>query len=180
MLSWKTIGKKPLCRPNQFLAVELHQVELPDGRRIDDWSWVIMPDYATILARDRQGKFIVFRQRKYAVEGISLAVPGGFLEDGEDPLMGAQRELQEETGFAADQWLSLGNYVVDPNRFAGRGHLFLALGIHPNGVATGGDLEEQETLWLSQDELEQALDSGQFKAMAWAMTVTLGLRQLAK
>jgi ADP-ribose pyrophosphatase len=114
------------------------------------------------------------------LDDISLAVPGGFLEEGENPLAGAQRELQEETGCAADHWVALGTYVVDPNRFAGRGHFFLALGIHPHGIATGGDLEEQETLWLSQDELEQALDSGQFKALAWATTVALGLRRMAK
>jgi ADP-ribose pyrophosphatase len=180
MQVWKTVSKRLFCRLNRFLTVEVHEVELPDGRRIADWPWLITPDYANVLARTSDGRFICFRQPKYAVKGIALAPVGGFLEPGEDPLLAAQRELREETGYCASEWHALGSSVVDANRGAGTAHLFLALGAEPKGKPHADDLEQQELLLLTQQELEAALDRGDFKVLAWATVVALGLRYLAK
>ena len=180
MQTWKTISKRLLCQPNRFLAVELHEVELPDGSRIADWPWLITPDYANVLARTSDGHFLCFRQPKYAVQGVTLAPVGGFLEPGEDPLAAAQRELREETGYEAPEWHALGSTVVDANRGAGRAGLFLALDARPTCAPQAGDLEQQQLLFLSRAELEEALDRWDFNVLAWAAVVALGLRQLEK
>jgi ADP-ribose pyrophosphatase len=178
MQPWKTLHRRILCQPNKFLTVEAHELELPDGRRIGDWPWLIMPDYANVLARTVDGRFPCFRQTKYAVRGISLAPVGGFLEPGEDPLHAAQRELREETGYTAPIWHPLGSRVVDANRGAGTAHFFLALDAVPTGAPEPDDLEQQDLLLLTQGELEAALDRGEFKVLAWAAVVALGLRRL--
>jgi len=126
MQSWKTLLRQTIFRHNKFLTVENHTVELPDGRVIADWAWLVTPDYVNIAVVTAAGQFLCFRQTKYAVGGISLAPVGGYLEPGEDPLVAAQRELREETGYAAPEWVSLGRYIVDGNRGAGTAHLFLA------------------------------------------------------
>ena len=178
MKPWKTLSRNVLCRPNRFLTVEMHELELPDGRRINDWPWLVTPDYANILARTVDGRFLCFRQTKYALEGVSLAPMGGFIEPGEEPLAAAQRELLEESGYAAPIWLPLGSYVVDANRGAGMAHLFLALNAYLERPPVADDLEEQELLFLEQDELERALEAGEFKVLAWATAVALGLQRL--
>jgi len=180
MKPWKTLTKRVVCQPNRFLTVEIHELELPDGRRIPDWPWLITPDYANVLACTTDGRFLCFRQVKYAVQGVSLAPIGGFLEPGEDPLHGAQRELLEETGYAANEWHAIGRGVVDANRGAGTAHFFLALDAEPRGARHADDLEQQELLLLNRDEIEQALDRGEFKVLAWAAVVALGLRHLDK
>jgi ADP-ribose pyrophosphatase len=180
MQLWKTISKRLLCEPNRFLKVELHEVEIPDGRRIADWPWLITPDYANVLARTRDGRFLCFRQTKYAVEGVTLAPVGGFLEPGEDPLHAAQRELREETGYESPEWHVLGTCVVDANRGAGVANLFLALDAEPACPPRADDLEQQELLRLSRAELEEALDRREFKVLAWATVIALGLRYLDK
>ena len=174
----KTLSRRVVCNPNHFLTLEMHEVELADGRRIDDWPWVITPDYANILARTAEGRFLCFRQKKYAIKGESLAPIGGYIEADEAPLAAAQRELLEETGYVSSEWQSLGHYVVDANRGAGTAHLFLAINARPERAPVPDDLEAQELLFLTKGELESALKAGQFKVLAWAAIVSLGLQRL--
>lgn len=176
MQPWKTISKRLLCQPNRFLTVELHELELPGGKHIANWPWLITPDYANVLARTKDRRFLCFRQTKYAVAGVTLAPVGGFLEPGESPLQGAQRELREETGYEAAQWHALGSSVVDANRGAGVANLFLALDAEAKLPRHADDLEEQELLLLSRADLEAALDRGDFKVLAWVTAIALGLR----
>jgi ADP-ribose pyrophosphatase len=138
---------------------------------------VITPDYVNIVPVTREGQFLCFRQTKYAV-GVTLALAGGYLEPGEDPLIAAQRELREETGYAADDWTPLGRYAVDGNRGAGAAHLFLATGAYYAGEVESDDLEAQELLRLSRAEVEAALMDGEFKVLPWAASVGLALRAL--
>ena len=180
MQPWKTISKRLLCQPNRFLKVELHELELPGGKRIADWPWLITPDYANVLARTKDERFLCFRQTKYAVEGVTLAPVGGFLEPGEEPLHAAQRELREETGYESPEWHALGCSVVDANRGAGVANLFLALDAEPMCPPCADDLEQQELLLMNRAELETALDRGEFKVLAWVTIIALGLRFLDK
>ena len=128
-----------------------------------------------VVAVTEDESFLVFRQVKYAVEGTSLAPVGGYVDDGEEPLAAARRELLEETGHEAGDWLSLGRYVVDGNRGAGVGHLYLARGARWVTKRDADDLEEQELLTLRRNEVEAALLAGEFKVMSWATVVALAL-----
>jgi ADP-ribose pyrophosphatase len=178
MQTWKTISKRLLCQPNRFLTVQLHEVELPDGRRIPDWPWIVTPDYVNVLARTKDGRFLAFRQTKYAVDGVTLATVGGYIETGEYPLHAAQRELREETGFEAPIWHAIGCSAVDANRGAGIANMFLALDAEKTCPPHTDDLEQQELLLVSRAELEAALDRGEFKVLPWVTAVALGLRFL--
>lgn len=178
MREWKTHSRRTVLDDGRFLQVEHHEIELPDGTRIGDWPWVVTPDYVNILAVTERGTFLCFRQTKYAVEGVSLATAGGYLEPGEDPLVAAQRELLEETGFEAAEWMCLGRFCVDGNRGAGAAYLYLATNARRVQAACSDDLEEQELLHLNREEIESALRAGEFKVLAWAAVVSLGLLYL--
>ena len=174
----KTLSKRLLCKANEFLSVEIHEVEFPGGPRIDDWPWVITPDYVNVVVRTNDGRFPVFRQRKYAVDGITLAPVGGHVDHGEEPLMAAKRELLEETGLVAPEWRHLMSSRGDANRGMCMAHFYLALDAESGGEPTADDLEEQELLHLTQDELSAALDAGEFKCVGWIAAVALALRRL--
>jgi ADP-ribose pyrophosphatase len=178
MQPWKLRAREVVLDQPPYLVVENHTVELPDGRAIPGWAWIITPDFINVVAETHEGALLCFRQTKYAVERTSLAPVGGYLEPGEDPLVAAQRELLEETGYAADEWLALGTYAIDGNRGAGNGHLFLARGARRIAEIQTDDLEEQELLVLSRAEVAAALERGEFKVMPWAANVALALLHL--
>jgi ADP-ribose pyrophosphatase len=178
MTPWKTLSRRTIVQCPPFLTVELHEVEVTGGRVIPDWTWVITPDYINVLAETVDGRFICFRQTKYAVEGTSLALVGGFIEPGEAPEAAARRELQEETGYTSAEWTHVGTYAVDANRGLGRAHFFVARRSRPTLAKTADDLELQELLLLTRAEIDQALFDGEFKALPWAAAVALGLRHL--
>lgn len=166
MKTLKTLSRRTILDHGPQLKVEDHEVELPDGRVVKDWPWVITRDYVIVLAMTAEGRFILFRQPKYAVEGLSLAPVGGYIEPNEAPLESARRELLEETGYQASRWTALGSYRVDGNHGAGTAHLFLA----SEGVKVqepdSDDVEDQEILFLTPEEARSALLSSQFKVLA--------------
>jgi ADP-ribose pyrophosphatase len=178
MKNWRTLSRRTVLQQEPFLTVEFHEVELPDKTVITDWPWIITPDYVNVLAKTLDDHFLCFRQTKYAVQGVSLAPVGGFIEPGEAPEVAAKRELLEETGYQANDWSHVGTYAVDANRGSGKAHLFVATGAQRVAGITADDLEEQELLLLTRTEIKRALAEGEFKVLAWAALVSLGLARL--
>lgn len=178
MQAWKTLDKKTVLQNGKWVTVEYRTIELPNGQTIDDWTWIILPEYINVVAVTELGRFLCFEQVKYAVEGVTLAPVGGYLEPGEVALEAAQRELLEETGYTATEWIALGNYAVDGNRGAGVAHLFLAKGAVKTQEIKADDLEEQELVLLDRPEVEAALKAGAFKVLAWSANVALALLHL--
>ena len=175
---WETVPRETILDGGKVLMVESRTVKLPDGRGIPDWPWVVAPDAAIVVAVTEDGQFLCFRQTKYAVEGTTLAPVGGMLEPGERPLAAAQRELLEEMGYEAREWVNVGSYVLDPNRGVGTMHLFLALQARQVAEPDSDDLEDQELLRLSKAEIEAALQAGEFKVVAWTAAVAMALNHI--
>ena len=175
---WETLSRRTILKHGKFLTVESHTIKLPDGKIISDWPWLIIPSAAIVLPVTAEGKFLCFRQTKYAVEATTLAPVGGMLEPDEAPLNAAKRELLEEMGYEASDWVPLGSYILDPNRGIASMHLYLALNARQVTQPDSDDLEDQELVSLNKTELENALMMGEFKILAWSAVVAMALHYL--
>jgi ADP-ribose pyrophosphatase len=178
MQPWKTLKRETILNHGKFLKVEQHAIQLPDGKIIENWPWIISPDYALILPVTQRGTVFLFHQTKYAVEGTSFAPVGGHLEPNEEPLATAKRELREEMGCEAEKWISLGSYPNNGNHGGGKGHLFLALHAQKVCEPNIDDLEEMELVELTIKELEKKLLQGEVKVIGWVAMIAIGLLYL--
>lgn len=175
MQLWKTLKKELILNHSKWLKVEDHTIQLPDGKVIEQWPWIISPDYVNVVVQDTNGNFVCFRQTKYAAEGISLAPVGGYIEPNEEPLVCAKRELREELGYEAKEWIHLGSFPCDGNHGNGIANLYLARQAEKVGEIIADDLEEQEILFLTKEELLHALLEGKFKVLSWSTAIALAL-----
>ena len=178
MQPWKTLSRQTKLEHSKYLTVEIHEVGLPDGSIISDWPWIITPDFVNVIAVTDEGKFLCFRQTKYAIDGITIAPVGGYIDGNEDPLAAAKRELLEETGYESSEWIHLGSFCLMPNRNKAIGHSYLACNAQYLRPPDSDDLEEQELLFLDQNEIEQFLFQGEIKVSSWANTVAMALLHL--
>jgi ADP-ribose pyrophosphatase len=131
-----------------------------------------------VVAVTTEGQFLCIRQVKYGIDVTSLAPVGGYIETAEDPIDAAKRELLEETGHVASQWIHLGSFTVSPARGVATGHLFLAQGAQYVTAANADDLEEQEVIHLGLSQVRTALAKGEFKTLSWVAAVALALQYL--
>ncbi len=175
MRPWNTLSRTTILDHSKWLKVEDHTIQLPDGKIIEQWPWIISPDYVNVVVENEDGDFVCFRQTKYAADGITFAPVGGYLYSGEQPLMCAKRELREELGYEAREWIHLGTFPCDGNHGNGYAHLFLARGAHKTVEIIAADLEEQEIISLTRNEMMQALLNGEFKVLSWSTAVALSL-----
>lgn len=123
---WETRKNQKLFVAEPRIKLSVQQVCLPGGRVVDDYYQIRLAEFTVIFAQTTDGKVIVERQYKHGVGKVNLVLPAGVIEDGEDPLAAAQRELLEETGYTSDDWQPLGRFVVHDNYGCGRAHLFMA------------------------------------------------------
>ncbi|HFS8459835.1 TPA: NUDIX hydrolase, partial [Vibrio cholerae] len=89
------------------IALVEEDILLPNGHSVRHTT-ISHPGAAVILPLTDQGEIVLIRQFRPSLKKWLLELPAGTIEEGEPPLSCAQRELEEETGFSAQQFIELG------------------------------------------------------------------------
>jgi len=136
----------------QLLRVRRDAVRLPDGKPATR-EFVTHPGAVVMIGELPNGRLLFERQFRYPLDRVFLELPAGKIHPGEDILLTAQRELQEETGYVATDWHHLG--VIHPciGYSDERIEIFLARGLSHVGHA----LDEGEFLDVIEMELHEAI-----------------------
>ncbi len=121
-------------------AFEVHRLDLqlPDGRR-HEFDLVAHNNSISIMPLDGEGNLLFVRQYRVGAEEELLELPAGVLDDGEDPLEGAMREVREETGLAARKIILLGRGYLAPGYDSEMMYFYLASDLYPAPLEQDAD-----------------------------------------
>jgi len=125
---WTVESSKSLLRREPWIEVFEEHIKLPDGRRVDDFYTIRLRDFVVVAALTDDDGLVTVSHYRHGGRAVTQGLPSGFIDDGESPADAARRELLEEAGYEAADWMDLGRYVVDGNRGCGTEHVFLARG----------------------------------------------------
>ncbi|MGA2808639.1 MAG: NUDIX hydrolase [Terracidiphilus sp.] len=136
-----------------------------------------------ILALDntknkRDPWIVMERQYRHAANQFLWELPAGKLDEGEDPLTGAQRELEEETGYRAKKWKPLVEYYASPGFLGESMKVFVAEGLVA-GDAHPEDDEEIELRLVKLSEVLKMISKGAILDGKTLTSVLLYARQIA-
>jgi 8-oxo-dGTP pyrophosphatase MutT (NUDIX family) len=91
----------------------IDKCELANGNLLDATIFEFRA-WANILALTKNGEVVLVKQYRHGVCDVLWELPGGVVEDGEDPTDGARRELLEETGYRALDLIPVGQLYPNP------------------------------------------------------------------
>lgn len=135
----------------------------PHTDREHDFTRLICPDWVNVVAftaPERGGELLLVEQFRHGIDASTMEVIGGVCNRDEDPALTARRELLEETGHAAGQWLDLGSCAPNPAVQNNRCHFFLARDCVPVAELDLDPSEELRVWAVPWAEAEQMLRAG--------------------
>ncbi|WP_194764194.1 NUDIX domain-containing protein [Microbacterium sp. UFMG61] len=144
---------------NRWIEVREDQVTGPGGEGI--YGVVTMRHPAVfVVALDEEDRVCLVTLERYTT-GVSIEVPAG-RSDGEDPLVAAQRELLEETGFVAAEWTPLGTMNALNGIAHAPEHVFLARRLTPADDSAHTQAEEgiDAVIWVPFSEALDMIADG--------------------
>jgi len=184
---WKTeqtIKARPVVS-TMYAACEMHTVRQPNGQLVHDWLWWDEFDQVGVVVHlEESNKFLFYRGTQYASVGSSLLPISGLVDVDEEPLAAAKRQLHEETGLEAKEFVSLGKYRTSATRGGGHVHLFLASQAHLPPDSSLQNLDQALGItaernsndgWAQLDAqgVRNAASSGDFGDVRWTAAASL-------
>ena len=135
-----------------MLTVKRDQVRLPNGNT-SQREYVIHPGAVVVVPILPNGNVVLEKQFRYALHQVFIELPAGKIDAGEDILITGQRELLEETGYSASDWIKLGHQhpcIGYSNEII---HIYLARGLS----AGAHQRDDDEHLDIFEAPFEQCL-----------------------
>lgn len=176
---WKIL-KSRMVIDNQWCNVRQDEIELPNGKVIDDYFVNIRPDIALVLPITVQKEIIFVRQYRHGIGEILLELPAGsFNPQEENSLEAAARELEEETGYVAERMTLLATLYDNPVKDTNRIHLFIAENASLSSQQKLDITEDIEVVLIPITEIIERISNQEICVSGTLAAIFLGLKFLS-
>jgi len=146
-----------------WLTARCDKVRLPNGKINPEYYILEYPTWVNIIAITEDGQFLMVEQYRHGLQDIFIELVAGVVEPGEEPLAAAKRELLEETGYGAGEWILNTVISQNPSSTTNLTYSFIATGVKK---LTSQNLDETEDIsikLLSEKEVKELLISDKIK-----------------
>ncbi len=175
---WQVLNSK-MVLDHRWCKVRQDEIELPNGKIIDDYFVCIKPDVALILPITDNQEIVFVRQYRHAVGEFFIELPaGGFDPNEEMAQSAAMRELTEETGYASQEITKICTFFDKPSKDTNRIHLFLAKNVQKVGEQNLDITEEIEILLIPLASVLEKISEGEICVSGTVAALFLGLNFL--
>ncbi len=157
---WTTLSTRYLIQ-RPWLTARVDKVRLPNGVVNPEHYVLEYPDWVNVIAITRDGQFVMVRQYRHAMDVVLTELCAGVVEQGEEPLQAAQRELLEETGYSGGTWREIMTIGQNPSICDNITHCFLAQGVTLTAPQHLDASEDIAVLLMSRSEVRDMLAGNQ-------------------
>lgn len=177
---WKLLSSQTALDEKWF-PVRKDTVQLPSGKIIDDYFVWESPPIVAVVPVTSEGKFVLVRQYRHAMNSIRHQFPAGAVDKNETAEQAALRELKEESGYTTTNpivWL--GTFAPYATKVTGTEEVFLALDATFVEAPLYDEQEESEVVLMTEQEIWDLLESDETHMMTLAAGFLMALRYLKK
>ena len=158
-MNWKTIcSSYPFVCP--WLKVRKDEVRLPNGIIIPDFFVTEASNWVNVIAITKEGEFIIEEQYRHGIQQVCFELCAGMVDEGENPLEAAQRELLEETGYSGGIWTAFGMSVPNASGSVVKCFHFIATDVVRKNTPKLDKTEDIRIHLLTETELKQIMLDG--------------------
>lgn len=156
---WITHGSRPLYE-SEWIKLNLTDVELPDGQRFEHHTvWMPTAAMTAVLNDDLTHVLLMWRHR-FVPDLWNWELPGGLVDQGEEPAEAAAREIEEETGYRPRNIEHLVTFEPMIGMVSTPHHVFIARGAERIGEPTE-KTEMQRLEWVPLTQVPALIAQGQ-------------------
>jgi ADP-ribose pyrophosphatase len=159
---WEALSARTIAECRIF-SVDMISKKRPSGQA-GEFALIRSQDWVNILPLTDNGTVILIRQFRHGTNEVTLEIPGGIVEPGEDPLEAAMRECREETGYSgAEKAEFLGSIDPNPAIQDNRCYTYLWRGCRPVEAQLLDEHEDIEVVEVPLDEVRHLIRNGSIR-----------------
>lgn len=159
---WETLESEYLIR-RPWLTARRDTVKLPNGTIIPEYYVLEYPSWVNVIAITEEGKFVLVRQYRHALGETRYELCAGVVDEGEEPIAAAQRELFEETGYSGGQWELWMTQAANASAMNNLTYCYLATGVRRTSTQHLEPTEDLTVHVVSRNKLYSMLKGGEFR-----------------